>query len=157
MLKFIPLSSFSLHKPFIFLLIYESSLPSIQNYNVYKKYIHSPNTPFHFLNLTNDTYLLCPFPIKNKNYATIRFFIKNSSQLEQLQFWFYTANISINYLNNNIPIYIHTHGLGVSYLHLRFDTNYKYPHHLPNTLNKSHKIINKSINKWYKLFLHSGS
>jgi hypothetical protein len=153
MLKFIPLTSYSLYKPLVIMCIHNSELPIIQNYKAYEKYMKNCllNSTFHFWNLTKNTYLLCPCPSINKNYSTIQHFINSSTVKQSLNFWYDSSNIARCFINNNKPVYINTHGLGVAYLHLRFDKIYKYSYHLPIPFEKMNKITKFSTDKWYSL------
>lgn len=155
MLKFIPLTYYSLDKPFIIIAIYSDELPINQNYTQYEKYFKFNDIKYtvDFWNLDNKTYLLCPYPKCYKNFATIRDFLLNSSNTQLLEFWKKTSLLAYYFLSLDKPIYINTHGKGVSYLHLRFDKIYKHNYNLPYPLNNYEKITLSNINIWYKFLM----
>ena len=82
-----------------------------------------------FYNLSGDTLLIIPMPT-NENYATIKDFIDNSPMIQQINFWKAVAHNIEEMLKFNKKIFISTHGLGVSYFHLRICTKPKYYHSL---------------------------
>jgi hypothetical protein len=80
-----------------------------------------------FLNLSGDALLLVPNMPKNKNdyfkYRDISSYIKNTSDAninKMLQF------IGARLTQIKAPVYVNTHGFGVPWLHIRFDTSPKY-------------------------------
>ena len=105
-----------------------NGLPTIQNYQAYKKYITQSKNKYvvSFMNLTNDTLLVVPIPKRGKNFATIKDFIDNASATHQKKFWNAVASIARKFLKTNDFAYISTHGMGVSYLHVRISTIPRY-------------------------------
>lgn len=83
-----------------------------------------------FFNISGDTILVVPIPRKNKSYVTIKEFIDFASENQQIGFWKLVAEqIELCFLTSNIDkLYISTHGLGVSYFHLRICVKPKYYH-----------------------------
>jgi hypothetical protein len=79
-----------------------------------------------FSNLSNDTILIIPIPKNNKNFTTLKDFIDNASKTQQIFFWKKVSNEIKKLLKKYDKIYVSTHGLGVSYFHLRLDTIPKY-------------------------------
>lgn len=79
-----------------------------------------------FPNLSGDTMLIIPVPIKGKNYTTIKDFIDNAPKTQQIEFWKKVANEIDEWLSTRENVYISTHGLGVYYFHLRLCEKPKY-------------------------------
>ena len=92
-----------------------------QNYTAYKDYIKKSKNKYvtSFMNLSGDTLLIIPMPRKNKNFATIKHFTDNASLLHQKKFWMYVEQKIKKELKKYKKLYVSTHGLGVSYLHVR--------------------------------------
>ena len=97
-----------------------------EDYSPYQKHINKSKNKYvtSFPNLSGDTMLVIPMPKKNKPYTTMKEFIDNASPYQQKVFWKKVATEVIKWLRNNDIVYISTHGLGVSYFHLRIE---KYP------------------------------
>lgn len=100
----------------------------IQNYLPFIKYINKSKNKYitSFYNLSKTSYLIIPIPKKGKDFTTIKDFIDNASKTQQIEFWKKTSKIITFFLNKKKKIYISTHGLGISYFHLRIDTFPKY-------------------------------
>ena len=79
-----------------------------------------------FYNLSKDSKLVIPIPRNNKNFTTIKDFIDNASINHQKHFWKRVAKEINNMLKKYDKVYVNTHGLGVSYFHLRIDSYPKY-------------------------------
>lgn len=79
-----------------------------------------------FPNLSGDTILVIPKPKKGKDYTSIFYFIKNSSLLQQREFWKIVAKEIKKMLKKYDNIWVSTHGLGVDYLHVRICSYPKY-------------------------------
>jgi len=103
-----------------------------EDYSPYNKYIQSSNNKYviSFYNLSGDTLLIIPIPKKNKDFTTIKDFIDNASLYHQKIFWKKVSREIKKQLKQNEKIYISTHGLGVSYFHLRLE---KYPKYYQTT------------------------
>lgn len=99
-----------------------------ENYNDFNEYIKNPKTPnaTSFYNKTNDTLLIIPTPENNKDFTTIKDFIDNASVYKQKQFWNFAIEEINNFLKTNDKVYVSTHGLSVSYFHLRLCNYPKY-------------------------------
>ena len=105
----------------------------VQDYSSFQKYIDEykknlKKNVVSFSNLGGDTGLIIPIPRKERDYTTIKDFIDNASISQQKIFWKKVASEIKKILKNNEKIYISTHGLGVSYFHLRLDKYPKYYH-----------------------------
>jgi hypothetical protein len=71
-----------------------------------------------------------PVPVikanKTFNYTTIKDFIDNAPQKQQIALWKHVAKKVKQLLKVVDTVYINTHGLGVYYLHVRLDITPKY-------------------------------
>jgi hypothetical protein len=81
-----------------------------------------------FLNLSKKSLLVVPMPRKGKDYSSLKKFIDNSSDNQQMELWKEVAYQVENLLKTNNKVWISTHGLGVPYLHVRLDLYPKYYH-----------------------------
>ena len=81
-----------------------------------------------FYNKSKDTLLIIPIPYNEKEYITIKDFIDNAPIIQQKEFWKFASEEIKNILKTEKEIYISTHGLGVSYFHLRLCNSAKYYH-----------------------------
>jgi hypothetical protein len=70
--------------------------------------------------------LIIPIPRKNKVFTTLKDFIDNASETQQIEFWKHVAFCIQEMLKIVDKVYVNTHGLGVYYLHVRIDTKPKY-------------------------------
>ena len=79
-----------------------------------------------FLNLNKDTILVVPTPVQGKNYATLRDFIDNAPEEQQIVFWQHVAKQAQHAMKIWGSVWISVHGLGVSYTHVRLSQSPKY-------------------------------
>jgi hypothetical protein len=79
-----------------------------------------------FLNKSGNALLVIPLPVPGKNYGTIKDFIDNAPGIQQSEFWKLVAQEVKSVLKSHDKVWISTHGLGVSYFHLRIDLSPKY-------------------------------
>jgi hypothetical protein len=101
---------------------------------------HLDKIPFNkdttiFTNKNADAYLMIPkyYPNKTNTYSTIANFMKYAPKKQINNFWKDIGNEALLLTSKKYgPIYINTHGDGVSYLHVRFDFKYKYLNWMPN-------------------------
>ena len=105
-----------------------NELPQFQNTADFQEYIkRSPNKyVVSFPNLSGDTILVIPMPVRGKNYATLRDFIDNAPELQQQEFWKHVAEVAKRAMNENGKVWVSVHGLGVHYTHVRISTSPKY-------------------------------
>ena len=155
MLKCIPLTKYTINRSYISVCFPNKKLPVRQSFKPFKSYIDvncgdKYNTSFY--NKDNTTYLLIPCPVKSKNFATIKYYNKNSTVKHSLMFWKSAGENALDFYNNGIPVWINSHGTGVSFLHLRYDLKFKYSVELQYPFNKLDKITRKSFNLWYDLY-----
>jgi hypothetical protein len=79
-----------------------------------------------FPNPSQDTMLVVPMPVRGKNYATLRDFIDNASELQQQEFWKKVAEVAKQFMKEKGKVWISVHGLGVAYTHVRIASTPKY-------------------------------
>jgi hypothetical protein len=105
-----------------------TKLPFAQNKKDFQEQINKSQNKYviSFPNLSKDTMLVVPMPTRGKNYATLRDFIDNSSEIQQQEFWKKVAEIARIFMKENGKVWISVHGLGVSYTHVRISTSPKY-------------------------------
>jgi hypothetical protein len=105
-------------------------LPTIQNKKDFqKKFDLSRNEKkvvISFPNLNGDTVLVVPMPIRGRNYATLRDFIDNAPEQQQIVFWKYVAKEARLAMEKWGKAWISVHGLGVAYTHVRISQSPKY-------------------------------
>ena len=103
-------------------------LPKSQDYTAFNEYIKKSNNKYvvSFPNPSGDTILIIPMPRANKNFATIKDFMENGSELQKRKFWEESARIIREEMKNNKYLWVSAHGLGVPYFHLRVCQNPKY-------------------------------
>ena len=100
----------------------------IQDYTVFIEYIKKSKNKYatSFYNISRDALLVIPIPRKNKIFTTVKDFIDNSSIKQQKILWKLVAKNVLKLLETYDQVYVSTHGLGVSYLHVRIDLTPKY-------------------------------
>ena len=103
-----------------------------QDVNTYKSYFDKSKNKnvVVFYNLSKTCKLIVPKPRKGKNFSTIKHFIDEASIIQQKAFW-KKVSLEINKSLKNMPnenskLYLSTHGLGISYFHLRLEYEPKY-------------------------------
>lgn len=108
--------------------IREDMLDVPQDFSPFEEYINSSNDKnvISFPNISGDTFLIVPMPRKGKNFASLKDFIDNASETQQLKFWQEVVKVAKIKLQDWKRVWISTHGLGVSYLHVRISKNPKY-------------------------------
>ena len=130
-----PVNNRNLYQPFEFVLVESNTLQwSSPNQNAYSKYFIEDKI-VSFPNLKMDATLISPSPIDtNSDYAHLANFVRTAPLNQILAFWKkvgkeYELAINEDYL------WLSTHGLGVSWLHVRIDIYPKYYHHRAYKLN----------------------
>lgn len=103
-------------------------LPQTQNKKDFQEQINnSPNKyDVVFPNLSRDTILVVPMPMRGKNYATLRDFIDNAPIIQQQEFWKKVAETAQMFMQDKGKVWISAHGLGVAYTHVRISSSPKY-------------------------------
>lgn len=81
-----------------------------------------------FYNKSGDTLLIIPYPHPTIQYPTIKEFIDNAPQEIKSEFWKFAADQIKQFVSTHGKVYVSSHGLGVSYFHLRLCTFPKYYH-----------------------------
>lgn len=112
-------------------------LPRNQCTDDYKEYIQKSRNSYvtSFPNLSGDTMLVIPMPVKSKNFATLKDFIDNSSEIHQQFFWKKVSTVIRNFMKKHQSIWVSVHGLGVPYTHIRISSSPKY--YFDNSLSES--------------------
>ena len=103
-------------------------LPERQNKKDFQEYINKSENKYvvAFPNLSKDTMLVVPMPVSGKNYATLRDFIDNASEIQQQEFWKKVAEVAKKFMKEKGKVWISVHGLGVYYTHVRISSQPKY-------------------------------
>ena len=100
-----------------------------QDYRPFAKQIKDSNNMYvtSFYNLSGDAMLVVPMPRSDgRSYATLKEFMDNATMIQQKIFWKEVAKQIEKMLKNNDKLWVSTHGLGVSYLHVRICKIPKY-------------------------------
>lgn len=106
----------------------DTTLPSTQNGDSFKDYFYKSQNKWvvSFPNLSGDTMLVVPNPIKNNNYVTLKDFIDNAPLEQQISFWKEVASVAKLFMSIHKKVWISVHGHGVYYTHIRISTKPKY-------------------------------
>jgi hypothetical protein len=106
----------------------DNKLPQIQNKKDFEEHIEKSQNKYvvSFPNLSKDTMLVVPIPIRGKNYATLKDFIDNASKIQQQEFWKHVVEVAKKCMKETGKVWISVHGLGVAYTHVRISTIPKY-------------------------------
>ena len=104
------------------------NLPQNQNKKDFEEHIKNSKNKYvvSFPNLSKDTMLVVPMPIRGKNYATLRDFIDNAPETQQEEFWKRVAEVAKKFMKEKGKVWISVNGLGVYYTHVRISTSPKY-------------------------------
>lgn len=105
-----------------------NNLPEIQNESAFIEYIKKSKNKYvvAFPNINKDTMLVIPIPILGKNYATLKDFVDNAPQEQQIYFWKKVAKVAKKLMTRHKSVWISVHGLGVPYTHVRISSKPKY-------------------------------
>jgi hypothetical protein len=88
-----------------------------------------PGNAVNFYNLGRDAMLIAPTIGENGNgFAHLKTFVTYASKNQQHKFWKLVANQALSLLKDldHQPLWVSTSGMGVSWLHCRFDIRPKY-------------------------------
>lgn len=102
------------------------------NYSAYRNYLEDSDDKnvVAFNNLSGDAVLVVPQPRSGKNYVTLKDFMDNAPQEQQVAFWKRAAQEIRRWLNSGEDgknvVFVSTHGLGIPYFHLRLCKRPKY-------------------------------
>jgi hypothetical protein len=105
-----------------------NKLAQMQNKKDFQEHFKNSQNKYvvAFPNLSKDTMLVVPMPVRGKNYATLRDFIDNASEIQQQEFWKKVAEVAKKFMNEKGKVWISVHGLGVDYTHVRISSSPKY-------------------------------
>jgi len=81
-----------------------------------------------FYNKPGDTLLIIPYPHQTIQYPTIKEFIDQAPPETKTEFWKFVVDQIKQFILTHGQVYVSTHGLDVSYFHLRLCTYPKYYH-----------------------------
>ena len=86
-----------------------------------------------FFSLGGDARLIAPCPSTEARepYVDIARFVRNAPVSQIQEFWQHIGNVLGHELKSTTPRWLSTSGLGVYYLHVRFDTRPKYYQYSP--------------------------
>jgi hypothetical protein len=103
-------------------------LPAAQNKKDFLEQINQSQNKYviSFPNLSKDTMLVVPMPVRGKNYVTLRDFIDNAPEIQQREFWKKVAETAKQFMKEKGKVWISVHGLGVEYVHVRISSSPKY-------------------------------
>ena len=103
-------------------------LPTSQDCIAFNRHIKNSRDKYvtSFPNISGDALLVVPMPRLNKNFATLKDFMENASDLQQRNFWKHVAYCAKQRMKTRSHIWISTSGLGVPYLHVRISDTPKY-------------------------------
>ena len=125
-----PLKSSQLELPFEFVLVRSRSLENISaNASAFSNYFSTDEPIVTFSNLGGDAQLVVPVPIsEHSNYPHLAKFIRNAPLVQKRLLWKMVAQEYQKKIQE-MPIWLSTAGLGVSWLHIRIDDRPKYYRH----------------------------
>jgi hypothetical protein len=114
--------------PFLEEFMENKTLPKSQDPSAYNEYITKSKNKYvvSFPNPSGDTMLIIPIPRVKKNFATIKDFMDNASEIHKKEFWKEVSEIIREQMKDNKHIWVSAHGLGVSYFHIRICQIPKY-------------------------------
>ena len=114
--------------PFLEEFMENKILPKSQDPTPYNEYITKSKNKYvvSFPNPSGDTMLVIPMPRVKKNFATIKDFMDNASEIHKKEFWKEVSKIIREQMKDNKHIWVSAHGLGVSYFHIRICQIPKY-------------------------------
>ncbi len=106
----------------------DNKLPDKQNKKDFQEYINKSDNKYvtALPNLSKDTMLVIPMPVNGNNYVTLRDFIDNASEIQQIEFWKKVAEVAKEFMNEKGKVWISVHGFGVPYTHVRISSSPKY-------------------------------
>lgn len=127
-----PVALNTLSMPFEFVVVNGSMLPRLTaDPSHFQEYFRSDEAIVSFKNLGGDAKLVVPTNHNNTtNYAHLAGFLRTGSKAQINAFW---TQIGLNFqeLVNEQTLWLSTAGLGVHWLHVRFDQRPKYYRHQP--------------------------
>ena len=128
-----PLSKASLGKPFEFVCVESRSLANLKPDPTpfSPHFAKDPNTVSSFPNLGGDALLVVPKPVsEHSNYPHFARFLRHAPAAQVSELW-QCAAMALEKRISDVPVWLSTAGMGVSWLHLRLDSNPKYYRYAP--------------------------
>lgn len=118
--------------PFSFVLIDAPPLVKVSpEAGAFKKYFSGKEQVAVFPNLGNDAMLVVPAELGGENcYTHLANFVRTAPAAQQDELWRLTGE-TYEKIVGEAPAWLSTSGLGVYWLHMRFDTIPKYYRHQP--------------------------
>ena len=96
-----------------------------QNWTPFSEHFRNGNLAVSFLNLGKNGIMIAPQPDRSFDGGSIASFLKTASDERVIALWQLVGKEMIKRVNN-VPIWLSTAGLGVSWLHVRLDSKPKY-------------------------------
>lgn len=127
----VPVDSKSIHhKPFEFVLI-SADIPRYADPSAFQQHFSDHCSVVSFLSLHKDTLLIVPCPKKkmSADYSSLGTYIRQNNQvmlMQCLDLFKIVGEQMDALLHKKKRIWLNTHGLGISWLHIRLDTKPKY-------------------------------
>jgi len=122
-----PFNKKSLSDKFEFVLVEGGNLKNIESDNTpFIKYFNTEEQVVSFDNLGKDAYLIVPTPQSTTcNYAHFASFLRTANR-QQIHRFFIKISEAYQARISDAPMWLSTAGLGVHWLHVRFDSRPKY-------------------------------
>jgi hypothetical protein len=112
---------------FEFVVINAPELEKIQaNFGYFSEHFKDRQSIKAFPSLNKDSILISMYPIADLEYYSHLSNVLNNAPIEQVYQLFRTIGKIGTTLSSDGPVWLSTSGLGVSYIHVRFDTRPKY-------------------------------
>ena len=124
-----PITKSSIDRPFEFVLLDSPGLERTVDNQTYAEYFARDNTGegvVTFENLGKDALLIIPTPLSpSANYGHVAGFVRSAPEAQTVAFWSAVGAVAQGRLSEQ-PMWISTHGGGVSWFHIRLDSAPKY-------------------------------
>jgi len=101
-----------------------------QDWTPFAEYFLDQEFASSFLNLGKDGTMISPTPDKSFDGGSIASFLKTASDNRIIALWALIGKEVVSKVSD-VPIWLSTAGLGVSWLHIRLDSKPKYYRYLP--------------------------
>jgi hypothetical protein len=126
-----PLTQATIQRDFQFVLLRSDALDREVDERAFAAYFSAANDVVTFANLSGDAVLVVPCPVVGKHaYGHLAAFMRGAPPAQLHHFWQAVGNAMSNQLSD-VPIWLSTAGMGVSWLHVRLDARPKYYGYVP--------------------------